>query len=119
MLEPAGTHGVWSLDDYHFLPFYFGAAQLIDHRLIKPMSIHQSEIRENFGDDYMYLSCIDFIHKAKTGPFGEHSPILNDISGVPKWSKVNSGMMKMYKVEVLSKKPIMQHFLFGYILPLQ
>ncbi|CAM8981622.1 unnamed protein product [Rhodiola kirilowii] len=115
-LEPAGSHGVWGLDDYHFMPFIFGSSQLIDHKYMKPKSIHNDDILENFANEYMYLSCIAFVKKVKKGLFAEHSPLLDDISGVPNWKKVNGGLLKMYKVEVLEKVPIMQHFLFGWLI---
>ncbi|KAI8902205.1 hypothetical protein BC833DRAFT_616862 [Globomyces pollinis-pini] len=118
-LEPAGSHGVWGLDDYQFLPYFWGSAQLLDHPKIKPKSITDKEMVAYFALEYLYLGCINHINETKRGPFHEHSPILFDISAVPFWSKVNTGMMKMYIAEVLMKFPVSQHFLFGSLLPFE
>jgi len=116
-LEPAGSHGVWGLDDYQFLPFLWGAAQLIEHKYIRPKSVRSKDVVNTYAHEYMYLGCIQFITKVKTGTLVEHSPMLVDISGVKMWKKVNEGMIKMYKAELLGKFPVMQHFLFGKFLP--
>lgn len=86
MLEPAGSHGVWGLDDYHFLPFLFGASELVNNSTIEsPGDIHRDDIVKEHEKEYMYLHCIDFIKLQKRGNFFEHSPILNDISGASSW----------------------------------
>jgi len=162
MLEPAGSHGVWGLDDYHCVPFYLGACQMMareqwqlqnpslrnkqgnnsqeeghsynnpylseatstpkspahldDMDSWNPTIIQERCILENHHSTYLYLSCIRFIQQIKTNvPFFESSPMLNDISQLSSWSKVSSGLLRLYEGEVLDKLPVVQHFLFGKI----
>jgi len=182
MLEPAGSHGVWGLDDYHCVPFYLGACQMrareqwqqqrqqnqkkkkaLDEKKESsgistetddaarrlpdnpylpesttvtdpsdppitdtthadntdhwdPSIIHNRPILESYKDTYIYLSCIHFIQQIKPNvPFFESSPMLNDISHLGSWSKVMSGLLRLFEGEVLDKLPVVQHFVFGNI----
>ncbi|KAH8884608.1 PTPA-domain-containing protein [Thozetella sp. PMI_491] len=127
-LEPAGSHGVWGLDDHSFIPYIFGSAQY--NRPIsafeptplegslpgapKPADVVKADRVAEYRTSNMYFSAIGFINDVKKGPFWEHSPILFDISGIKDgWGKINKGMIKMFNAEVLSKFPVVQHFPFG------
>lgn len=127
-LEPAGSHGVWGLDDHSFMPYIFGSAQytrpITDdesmplegsvERAPKPGDILKPETVERLRETNMYFSAVGFINDVKKGPFWEHSPILYDVSGIKDgWGKINKGMIKMFNAEVLSKFPVVQHFPFG------
>ena len=117
-LEPAGSHGVWGLDDYHCLAFLFGAAQLCNNsEMIMPNSIHISSVLDQYKDEYLYLECIAFIKSIKnTAPFAETSPMLNDVSALEDWAKVCGGLIKLFQGEVMCKVPVVQHLYFGSLI---
>jgi len=84
--------------------------------MIKPKSIHNQDIIDQYDTEYLYLSCVKFVKqvryccasthlshvhfvrdilllrafKVKKGPFSETSPMLNDISGVATWAKASA-----------------------------
>ena len=115
-LEPAGSHGVWGLDDHQFLPFIFGASQLIGSTVLRPKSALSSEMIEYYASEYLFFGCVLFASQIKKGPLQETSPVLCDICRLSSWQRVCSNLYTMYKGEVLGKFPIMQHFLFGSLL---
>uniref|UniRef100_A0A182U6J3 Serine/threonine-protein phosphatase 2A activator n=1 Tax=Anopheles melas TaxID=34690 RepID=A0A182U6J3_9DIPT len=118
-MEPAGSHGVWSLDDFQFVPFIWGSAQLAVNSPIEPAQFVEEKWITKYKKELMFVGCIDYIQQVKTGHFAEHSNQLWSISAVPQWSKICTGLIKMYQKEVLSKFPVIQHVYFGSILTLK
>jgi serine/threonine-protein phosphatase 2A activator len=107
-LEPAGSHGVWGLDDHAFLPYIFGSAQycpaITENESIptegslpntpNPGDVAKKNVVDSERKTNMYFAAIGFINDVKTGPFWEHSPVLFDISGVRSgWGKINKVKM--------------------------
>ncbi|TIB85774.1 PTPA-domain-containing protein [Wallemia mellicola] len=117
-LEPAGSHGVWGLDDYCFMPYIFGSSQL------KGSDRHPSQLfqKDTFPtpNDNLYALAVTNIAKFKSGPWHEHSPQIYTIAHtVPNWAKVNKGMLKMFDAEVLKKRVVVQHLLFSSLFPFE
>lgn len=114
-LEPAGSHGVWGLDDHFHLVYIWGSSQWIDQEdLIAPRDLVARQQYDIYQNENFFSQAISFICHVKTGPFREHSPILNDIlTTVRSWRKIQRGLLRMYDDEVLNKFPVVQHFWFG------
>uniref|UniRef100_A0A7S2R8T0 Serine/threonine-protein phosphatase 2A activator n=1 Tax=Mucochytrium quahogii TaxID=96639 RepID=A0A7S2R8T0_9STRA len=121
-LEPAGSHGVWSFDDFHLLPFLFGSAQFCQVPTSEaiapsPKSAQDFSLVEQLAENNMYMDAMYQVYKVKKANFPEHSPLLCDLGKIRSWEEINRGLVLMFKGEVLEKFPVAQHFLFGSLFP--
>lgn len=117
--EPAGSHGAWGVDDYVALPFVFGSSQLIDHPEVTPLNVIDENVSKSYADNYIYCKWIAYIYRVKRGAFFEHSRMLYSIRNLPHFTKLNGGMLKMYKGEIMDRFLVLQHFRFGKLLKWQ
>lgn len=116
-LEPAGSRGVYNMDDFQFLPFLFGSAQLSGKKYVNVDNFYQPEEVEQYKNDYILFEAVDFILNNKRGPFNEHSYTLWGFTNLGSWSNIFRKIRMKFIDEVLRPLPIIQHFLFGeYIL---
>ncbi|WVO16762.1 serine/threonine-protein phosphatase 2A activator 1 [Cryptococcus depauperatus] len=120
-LEPAGSHGVWGLDDYCFLPYLFGSAQLLGSDLspsecLKLALAHHPSATttpsSSIGD--LYTLSLHHLTLFKAGAaFSEHSPLLYSLSQMPNWIKPHTGLRKMFLGEVVGKRVVVQGIWIG------
>lgn len=108
-LEPAGSHGVWGIDDYQLMPFLLGSVELIDN----PIGFDDLLKSRN---EYIYGKALKFVEfqkcKHRHVPFEMHSPILYEYR-LRGWPAVNHELFIRYKNDVLESKAVNQHFIFS------
>ncbi|KAI9635752.1 protein phosphatase type 2A regulator [Dioszegia hungarica] len=125
-LEPAGSHGVWGLDDYCFFPYLFGSAQLLGSDLTPPRSLALAQastpsvvptlipLSPSTPLTDMFTLSLYRLTLFKSGAaFSEHSPLLYSLCQMPNWYKPHSGLRKMFLGEVVGKKVVVQGLWIG------
>lgn len=112
-LEPAGSRGVYNMDDFQYLPFLFGAAQLVGQKFISASNFYEQDQVDMFKSEFVFIDAVSYILETKRGPFNEHSYTLWEYSNLGCWENILRRIRSKFVDEVLRPFPIVQHLLFG------
>ncbi|GAA6035695.1 hypothetical protein JCM8097_004975 [Rhodosporidiobolus ruineniae] len=96
-LEPAGKMGIWAVDAHGHLVYHFGASQSRIHSSKRPATLLCPPSLSPNGIGYLYLSSL-------LSPSSTRS------------AEDSTGLLKLYRSEVLQRLPVVQHLRFGPVL---
>lgn len=144
-LEPSAKYGnSVGLNDYRFLAFLWGSAQLTaeddvgdgGHRLTPAAAITDQDAAVRHRDRYVFMKSMDSVHRRnrrwlatkgsgddekETGdrpqrPVWWHSYQLWNLTAISRWHRVNECLMSAYRRDVLGRFEVVQHLVFGELL---
>ncbi|XP_017082031.1 serine/threonine-protein phosphatase 2A activator [Drosophila eugracilis] len=109
---PIAKDPMSSVDDYYFLPYLWGAAQLSLDCPFTPMECEQSKVIESYRQDYMILNIIEHLQKTRGGQLSEVAFHLWSILSIPTWPQVYNGLERNYRDHVLCSFRTVEHAIF-------
>ncbi|KAL7743303.1 hypothetical protein ACLKA6_012469 [Drosophila palustris] len=115
-LQPAGFQGAYSLDDYQFVSYLWGAAQLCYDAPFRPNQLLDTEVLAQWRKHYLLAGCVAFVAETKQGTFVTHSCQLWSILTLSTWTQVYHGLHNMYLKEVICQFHMLRHVYFGQLM---
>nr|XP_016942278.1 serine/threonine-protein phosphatase 2A activator [Drosophila suzukii] len=101
-----------SIDDYCFLPYLWGAAQLSIDSPFSPMQCDQAKVLDCHRHDYMMLDLVDHLQKSRGGQLSQVAFQLWSLLSVPTWPQVYRGLERNYIDNVLSSFETVEQVIF-------
>ncbi|KAF9764473.1 Serine/threonine-protein phosphatase 2A activator [Nosema granulosis] len=98
-IEPAGSQGIWGIDDYQILPYVFGSSELFN----SSRSVFELDAK------YCYIECLKSSKNKK-------SLVLQSFRN-KRWVDINRTLLNMYDLQIFKKNVITQHFIYSEFLP--
>lgn len=98
-IEPAGSLGIWGVDDFQLLPFLLGSAE---------MAATGIRLGSTMG---CYKEAEEYVRKTKGRHFERDATFLASFR-TKKWGDVNRILNRKYYENVLNRSVVVQHFIF-------
>ncbi|XP_017128162.1 serine/threonine-protein phosphatase 2A activator [Drosophila elegans] len=108
---------VCTIDDFIFIPYLWGAAQLSLEAPFSPLQCEQAKVLESQKQDYMIVEVVDYL--LRNGGGGQLSQVafqLWSILSIPTWAQVYMGFERNVIDNLLCSLHTMEHAIFGELM---